>query len=112
MKKAILLLVLLAMIFCGGCVNVKYLKETTYAIVDGKPVLLADKESLEYRSNDENIKTMGMKLKLSQTNGAELGVGERLDKGDPNLVRAYGLAGKDVVGTMTGTNVVEGLIKK
>jgi hypothetical protein len=110
MKKVTLIMFLLAIVFFAGCVNVKYCKESTFTIVEDKPVLMEEKESLEYRSNNENIKTMGMKLKLSKSNGAELGVGERLDKGDPNLIRAYGLAGKDVVGAINGTNVIEKII--
>jgi len=102
-----LVLIFIAMLFVGGCVIVEYTKES-YVLV-GDKMVLKDKERLKYHSNDENIKTSGLKLKLSKDNGAELGIGKRLDKGDPNLIKAYGTAGSDVIGSLNGTGAIKSL---
>jgi hypothetical protein len=103
MKKLLVLL-----LFCTGCVHVSYVKED-YTQINGK-IYLTGKEKVEYKSNDENLNTVGLSLNLSKSNGSKLDIGNRTDKGDPNLIRAYGLAGKDVIGSFNGSNAIESVL--
>jgi hypothetical protein len=91
MKK--LLLVLLAMIFCGGCVAVKY-EHSTYGVVDGSLTLLETKTT-SYGSACVNIKT-GMMI-VDVNDEFRLVIVKRDLIADPNSMKAIGEAfGKGV----------------